>query len=257
MNINLIGISPHSLKNSSVNSHNEWEIVLNLEGEGTTVIGEHEYNFFPGTIICQPPNIPHCKTSQNTFKDIYIQVNDFINPTNETVPIFVDDEEKSFETLMFLALRIFHKKESNYISIINSLSHTMYQLLLGWNSSIQKDDNVELFKNELILNFTNPEFEISNAMKKTAYCIDHFRRCFKKNTGTTPISYLINLRVEYAKKLLKQKYDSKMSISQIAFLSGFYDATYFSRMFKSKVGITPQDYAMAQKNGCDFALHNN
>ncbi len=244
MKVNLVGNSPYSIKNAFTHSHDKWEIVLNLEGEGTSVIGDKEYKFYPGTIICQPPNIPHSKISENKFKDIFIQVSDFIIPANEAVPIFMDDEEKSFETLMFLALRIFHKKEKYYVAIVNSLYDTMYQMLLGWCENKSKNDEVELFKNCLIENFTNPEFQISNAMEITTHCNDYFRRCFKKETGTTPISYLMSLRIEYAKKLLKQKSDMKMTISDIALLSGFYDSHYFSRVFKSMVNATPQQYEL-------------
>lgn len=112
MKVSLVGISQGSIKSASLHSHNEEEIVLNLDGEGTSVIGDNEYDFYPGTIICHPPNVLHSKTSNNKFKDIFIRVSDFIIPTNEVVPVFIDDKEKSyFEELMFLALHIFIKKK--------------------------------------------------------------------------------------------------------------------------------------------------
>lgn len=242
MKINLVGISQGSIKSSSIHSHNEWEIVLNLEGEGISVIGDKEYNFYPGTIFCQPPNISHSKTSKDKFKDIFIQVSDIIILSNETISIFIDDKDKSFETLMFLALHIFHKKEANYVSIVKSIYETMYQLLISWGENKSKNENVELFKNELIENFTNPEYLISTALGKTSYCNDHFRRCFKKDTGTNPVTYFINVKIEYSKKLLSVKGDTRMPISEISLLSGFYDSHYFSRVFKNKVGITPHNY---------------
>lgn len=242
MKVVLVGISPYSIESFAAHSHDAWEIVLNFEGKGTSVIGGQELDFYPGTIICQPPNVPHSKISTHKFKDIFIQISDFINPKNEEIPVFVDDEEKSFETLMFLALRIFHKKESNYTSILNSLSETMYQMLLSWSGENLRNESVELFKNELIENFIDPEFKISDAMKKTAYCSDYFRRCFKRSTGITPVEYLTNLRIEYAKKLLQQNGSNRLTISKIAASSGFYDPHYFSRLFKNKVGVSPQKY---------------
>jgi AraC-like DNA-binding protein len=247
MKVNLVGISPFSLKSAPLHSHSDWEIVLNMEGEGTTIIGNCEYDFSPGSIICQPPNIPHSKMSESNFKDIFIQVSDFLISSNIDVPIYMDDEEKSFEILMYLALRVYHKKEKNCVPILNSLYETMQQLLLSWSDTKPKNETIELFKNELINNFMNPEFELSNAMKKTSYCDDHFRRYFKKETGNTPISYLNNLRIEYAKELLNQKSNMRMTISEISFLSGFYDPHYFSRVFKNKVGISPQNYILEQE----------
>jgi AraC-like DNA-binding protein len=243
MKVHLVGMSPYLLDISKAHSHNYWEIVLNLEGEGTTVVGDKRFEFYPGTIICQPPNELHSKVSETKFKDIFIRVRDFdISPKKDALA-FTDNEEKSFETLLFLALRAFHKKEINYAAIVDSLYDAMYQLLVGWSNNVKaKNENVELFKNDLIDNFTNPEYQICDAIEKMPFCKDYFRRCFKKETGMTPISYLINLRVEYAKKLLSQRGENNHTISDIALISGFYDYHYFSRVFKNIVGVTPQEY---------------
>ena len=243
MNISIVGVSPYLLKNSSAHSHDEWEIILNLEGQGTVVIGDREHTFYPGTIICIPPDTLHVKSTEEGFKDIFIRAGYFPPFLGGDIPVFTDDEEKSFESLMFLALRIFHKKEANHNSVLASVYETMCQMLFGWSVCEPKDEYVELFENELIKNFSDPEFNLSKTFEKTPYCADHFRRRFKKNTGTTPGAYLLNLRIDYAKRLLHQKSDNKMTISEIAFLSGFYDQRYFSRMFKNIVGLSPRDYA--------------
>ena len=242
MKINLIGVSPFRMNNAPLHSHEEWEIVLNLEGQGTALIGAREYNFFPGTIICLPPNIPHSKFSNSKFKDIFIRITDVLGFDDNEIYVFEDDEENSFKTLMFLALRIFHKKAANSNNIVESLYETMMQMLLGWSINKPKNEIVELFKNEIISNFMDPEFKISGVAKKTSYCCDHLRRCFIKDTGVTPTTYLTNLRIDYAKKLLNQKNGVKMAISQISYLCGYIDPHYFSRVFKSKTGITPQNY---------------
>jgi AraC-like DNA-binding protein len=62
-------------------------------------------------------------------------------------------------------------------------------------------------------------------------------RIFKNILGTSPIDYLIRLRIEKARELL---YDSGLSITQIAYLVGFNDSNYFARQFKKITGITPR-----------------
>ena len=62
---------------------------------------------------------------------------------------------------------------------------------------------------------------------------------FKKEYGRTVISYLSELRVEEAKKLLDS---TALSISEISDATGFYDQSYFSKVFLKEVGITPSDY---------------
>lgn len=243
MNVKLVGIAPYYMKSNDNHSHDSWEVVLNLEGYGKTIVNGVEYDFYPGFICCIPPNTAHSKYSESDFKDIFIQVDSVPLYSENEIALFKDDEDKSIETLMHLALKIFHKKDKNYLTIADSINASIHQLLLSWRNEKPKNESVELFKNELIKNFTNPEFKISEAQQVTNYCSDHFRRCFKADTGETPTSYLANLRIEYAKNLLLQMNVTKMSISEIALNSGFYDSHYFSRVFKNVVGKTPQNYA--------------
>lgn len=66
-----------------------------------------------------------------------------------------------------------------------------------------------------------------------------FLRAFSAATDLTPISYLIQLRVNRASELLRR---SKDSITNIAFRVGFSDSNYFSRQFRKIIGVTPRKY---------------
>jgi AraC-like DNA-binding protein/mannose-6-phosphate isomerase-like protein (cupin superfamily) len=244
MTVSFVGFSPFSMPSFAAHSHDDWEIVLNLEGEGTTVIGGREYAFCPGTIICQPPGMPHAKQARGQFRDIFIRMTDPAMPFPDGVSIFQDDEEKSFETLMLMALRIFHKKEANYLPVVNAIYVTLRNLLLSWLDKEPQNPAVESFKNVLIDHLMDPEFSVMAAMKKTAYCTDHFRRCFKKSTGTTPNAYLSDLRIEYARNLILQNRRRAQTIAEIAFASGFSDPRYFSRVFRAKTGCSPLEYQL-------------
>jgi len=69
--------------------------------------------------------------------------------------------------------------------------------------------------------------------------VRHFSRIFKNTYDTTPIEYIIKLRLSHACFMLKK---SKSSISDIACESGFDDSNYFTRQFKKYIGITPRQY---------------
>lgn len=62
---------------------------------------------------------------------------------------------------------------------------------------------------------------------------------FKKEYGRTVIDYLSELRVEEAKKLLSS---TSLSINEISDATGFFDQSYFSKVFSKEVGITPSDF---------------
>jgi transcriptional regulator GlxA family with amidase domain len=64
-------------------------------------------------------------------------------------------------------------------------------------------------------------------------------RRFKQATGVSPVEYLQQIRIETARCLLER---DRRSIEQIAAEIGYADVSYFSRLFKKLVGLTPGQY---------------
>lgn len=66
----------------------------------------------------------------------------------------------------------------------------------------------------------------------------HLVRVFHQQTGLPPHKYLIHVRIERAKELLKMG----ETLAQVAFATGFTDQSHFTRRFKKVVGVTPGQY---------------
>lgn len=66
----------------------------------------------------------------------------------------------------------------------------------------------------------------------------HFARQFKRSTGQSPYQYLLNARIDAAKRLLR----SGMPIAQIAFRCGFSHQEHLTRTFRKLAGTTPAAY---------------
>lgn len=64
-------------------------------------------------------------------------------------------------------------------------------------------------------------------------------RCFKKNTGQSPVEYLIAFRLNESKKLLRE---SELSVTEISLRCGFSDSAYFGKAFRAAYGMTPGTY---------------
>ena len=62
---------------------------------------------------------------------------------------------------------------------------------------------------------------------------------FKKEFGTTVNAAITEAKLNEAKRLLRI---NKMSISEVASATGFYDQAYFSKVFSAKFGISPSEY---------------
>jgi AraC family transcriptional regulator, L-rhamnose operon regulatory protein RhaS len=67
----------------------------------------------------------------------------------------------------------------------------------------------------------------------------HFIRIFQKHYASTPIDYLLRLRLEHSLELLK---DSRWNITEVADKCGFADSNYFSRLFHKRFGLSPRGY---------------
>lgn len=68
----------------------------------------------------------------------------------------------------------------------------------------------------------------------------YISKIFKSETGDTPINYLIQLRMEKAKELLRDT--SKATIQEIADEVGYSDTYHFSKLFKKYCGVSPSRY---------------
>lgn len=71
-----------------------------------------------------------------------------------------------------------------------------------------------------------------------------FRRCFKEETGTSPLKYRNKLRIERAYEMLTQ---TNCSVAEAMEITGFYDASYFNKTFKLYTGKSPSQCKLKSK----------
>lgn len=66
-----------------------------------------------------------------------------------------------------------------------------------------------------------------------------FSRNFKKEHGFTFRDFVVRVRIQRAAELMKQ---SSVSVTEAAFVVGFNDLSYFARMFRRQLGVSPSHY---------------
>ena len=73
-----------------------------------------------------------------------------------------------------------------------------------------------------------------------AMSIPKLKLLFREQQGCGPIAYFIEMKINAAKRMIR---DSSMSFTQISEALGFHSVHYFSKLFKEKTGLTPSEYA--------------
>ena len=104
--------------------------------------------------------------------------------------------------------------------------------------SAQRVPIIEQVKNYLDLNYAN---HITLESLSSYFYMNKYTliRLFSKTYGISIIQYVNNLKLHYAKKLLRE---NKHTISEISEVLGFQSIYSFSRFFKNHAGIPPKKY---------------
>ncbi|GGI65343.1 helix-turn-helix domain-containing protein [Enterococcus alcedinis] len=80
---------------------------------------------------------------------------------------------------------------------------------------------------------------LNGLAEKLHYNAAYLGQLFQKEVGEPFNLYLLNYRIEKAKELLHQ---TEWSVDEISHAVGFQTPTYFIRMFKNHIGLTPLKY---------------
>lgn len=85
----------------------------------------------------------------------------------------------------------------------------------------------------------NPKLNAAFLADKMAMSISQLSRKINGITGYSTISYVLQLKLNKAKKMLA---DDTIPVTEVSNACGFYDASYFSRVFKKEFGVSPSQY---------------
>ncbi len=78
---------------------------------------------------------------------------------------------------------------------------------------------------------------IFDLAKRVAMSSRQLERLFKSSLGVTPARYYLNLRLDRARKFLRQ---TSLNVQEIAVATGFGSVSYFSKSYKQRFGHTPR-----------------
>ena len=118
-----------------------------------------------------------------------------------------------------------------------------YQISARKKSNIGK---IVEMTNKLINERFSQDLNLDDVSKELHISPQYLSRLYKNETGENFIERLTAVRIENAKKLLKE---NRYSIKEVCYMSGYSDPNYFSKLFKKHVGISPTDYQNRPRAG--------
>ena len=213
------------------------ELTFLISGEMTYYVNDVKHILTSGDIIYLPPGSIRQREIGDVLND-YLSIN------------FHSDSPLDFDTIVKNCINNEVKLLLNYFESAFSSPSTDSQAKLRLvleTLIMQITDNLyDSYTSPLsaeIISFISSHYTekitLNDISQATFYSAAYCENEFKKTTGKSIINYLIDVRVNAAKKLLAE---SSMSCSRIAAAVGFEDANYFSRIFKKRTGYSPLKY---------------
>lgn len=83
------------------------------------------------------------------------------------------------------------------------------------------------------------EFNLDRLAARAGLSKFYFNRLFKNALGVSPSRYQINLRMDEAKRLLRE---TKRTVVEIALEVGYANPSHFAQLFRKETGLAPSDY---------------
>lgn len=132
---------------------------------------------------------------------------------------------------------------ANMLSL-SVLYYTLSFINQGDTVPEKRDSEVFLMIEDYIsTHYRDSELSLKKLSEIFAYTEKYISYLFKREMNTGFKQYLTELRMQYAREMMKK---GEKSIVCIAAECGYSDSLYFSRIFKKRMGITPTEYI---KNG--------
>lgn len=247
-----------------LHQHEEIQLCTIVTGEGTLIVGDTINDYKCGDVLVIGSNTPHVFKSdttnikesfmislfftQQSFGEHFFLLDDF----NELAPFFtksltgfkLTSNQKEIQQ-QFLTLQNATNLDRfiGFFEILKSINQSEAQQLSSFIYPKKYTDN-EGKRMRNVMDFTIHHYDKNIDLKmianKANMTPNAFCRYFKQRTNKTYFSFLNELRVENACKLLLS--NKGLSVGEIAYQCGFKNLSNFNRKFKEVKGLTPSEY---------------
>jgi AraC-like DNA-binding protein len=247
-----------------LHQHEEFQISLIVHGQGTLIVGDGVGFYNTGDVIVLAGNLPHVFKSNIALGQSSHMLSVFFTETSFGDEFFETEELKSLGSFFKKAengfkvtspskkiISIFQNLQNVskldrfilFFELLKRINNAKYDVLSSFISEKKYTDN-EGQRMSAVFQYTMTHFRekisLEEIGREAAMTTNAFCKYFKKRTRKTYITFLNELRIEEACKLLREQ--KEMSITAIAEHSGFQNISNFNRKFKQLKQVTPREY---------------
>lgn len=254
---------------TKLHEHNFNELVIVFEGEGTHYTTNEKYHISQGDIFLIKPGTKH---GYNNTKNLKI-INLLYLPQQLNLSFYDLSNSPGYHALFEVepAMRQQHgfkgrlHLSSGKLEYIKKLIHSIdkelnsakpealfmavsyFMQIIGILSrsytKTEIPEQMEILSLSEVITHIESNYQhkitIADLTKKAFMSEITLYRMFKKAFNMSPVNYIISVRISAAREMLN---NSNLSISEIAWKTGFPDSNYFSRAFKKLTGLSPRLY---------------
>ncbi len=252
---------------TALHYHNTAELGFCISGTGTTYVGNKIYKFSPGDIQILPPYTPHLSNAEFDGGAIWIFITADVASVMKDVGIispktglelgfdgkylcgvFSADE---YPTLTSALHKIYEasEKKDEYTRLSIAISVLDFLISAARVKATEKDTVYRYVRSSkkiaAALSVIDTNLDDNEALSEdklaraVGMSVANLRREFIKQTSYPPKTFIIRSRMAYAEYLLR---NTKMTVIEIACLSGYGEISGFNRTFKRYFGTTPKKY---------------
>ncbi len=257
--------------------HPEYELTLILNGKGNRIVGNNMESFESGDFVLLGPNLSHvwvsdekevgpCEALVIQFPEAFLE-NLLRFPEWNGLHHLQGKAGKglSYANLSENECKQLRDKMKDLVesNLLSSLIELLCQLCTKEGISLSTDafssqkplkDSTRL---HAVLQFIQMHYLQPVTLKNVAAWIhlseSAFSKFFRREMGKPYTSYLNELRIAHASRLL---IETDHSISSIAHASGFENLSYFNRVFLQQKNITPKAFRKVKKGKWETGIAN-